>query len=324
MNLIEIEHRIFDIENNLDFQNVAFDIFKYQYHNCSTYNKYCNLLNIELNTVQKIEDIPFLPIQFFKTQKIISGDFEQEITFSSSGTSGAITSKHYLKDVNVYEKSFMKAFESFYPNWKDCTIIGLLPSYLEREGSSLIYMVNHLIRKSKKKESTFQLNLTPQFIDYLETDYSPKIIFGVTFALLQMTEAKVQPKNAIIIETGGMKGRGKELTRNELHKVLQKHLRPKAIHSEYGMTELLSQAYSKADGIFKTPLWMKAFIRDINDAQNLDFNKKSGGINIIDLANYNSCSFVATDDMGKFINENEFEVIGRIDNSDVRGCNLLI
>ena len=322
MNLNEIEHRIFDIQNNLDFEKIAFDVFKHQYHNCSTYNKYCNLLNIELNTVQRIEDIPFLPIQFFKTQKIISGDFEQEITFSSSGTSGAITSKHYLKDVNVYEKSFMKAFESFYPNWKDCTIIGLLPSYLEREGSSLIYMVNHLIRKSKKKESTFQLNLTPQFIDYLETDYSPKIIFGVTFALLQMTEAKVQPKNAIIIETGGMKGRGKELTRNELHKVLQKHLRPKAIHSEYGMTELLSQAYLQED-LFTPPKWLKPLVRDTTDPLNSKPEGK-GALNFIDLANLYSCSFIATDDLGTVTQDGNFSVSGRIDHSQIRGCNLLV
>ena len=322
MNLNEIEHRIFDIQNNLDFQNVAFDIFKYQYHNCLTYNKYCNLLNIELNAVQRIVDIPFLPIQFFKTQKIISGDFEQEITFSSSGTSGAITSKHYLKDVNVYEKSFIKAFESFYPNWKDCTIIGLLPNYLEREGSSLIYMVNHLIRESKKKESTFQLNLTPQFIDYLETDSSPKIIFGVTFALLQMTEAKVQPKNAIIIETGGMKGRGKELTRNELHKVLKKHLQPEAIHSEYGMTELLSQAYLQGD-LFTPPKWLKPLARDTTDPLTSKLEGK-GALNFIDLANLYSCSFIATDDLGTVTKDGNFSVSGRIDHSQIRGCNLLV
>ena len=322
MNLNEIEHRIFNIENNLDFQNVAFDVFKHQYHNCSTYNKYCNLLNIELNEVQKIEDIPFLPIQFFKTQKIISGDFEQKITFSSSGTSGAITSRHYLKDVNVYEKSFIKAFESFYPNWKDCTIIGLLPSYLEREGSSLIYMVNHLIRESKQKESTFQLNLTPQFIDYLETDSSPKIIFGVTFALLQMTEAKVQPKNAIIIETGGMKGRGKELTRNELHRVLQKHLQPKAIHSEYGMTELLSQAYLQ-DDLFTPPKWLKPLARDTTDPLTSKLEGK-GALNFIDLANLYSCSFIATDDLGTVTKDGNFSVSGRIDHSKIRGCNLLV
>ena len=322
MNLNEIEHRIFDIQNNLDFENLAIDIFKYQHKNCLIYNQYCNLINIELNTVQKIEAIPFLPIQFFKTQKIISGDFEPEITFSSSGTSGAITSKHYLKDVNLYEKSFIKAFESFYPNWKDCTIIGLLPSYLERKGSSLIYMVNHFIRESKKKESTFQLNLTPQFIDYLETDSSPKIIFGVTFALLQMTEAKVQPKNAIIIETGGMKGRGKELTRNELHKVLQKHLKPKAIHSEYGMTELLSQAYLQGD-LFTPPKWLKPLVRDTTDPLHSKLEGK-GALNFIDLANLHSCSFIATDDLGTVNKTGGFNVAGRIDHTQIRGCNLLM
>ena len=323
MNLNEIEHRIFDIQNNLDFQNVAFDIFKYQYHNCSTYNKYCNLLNIESNSVQKIEDIPFLPIQFFKTQKIVSGDFDQEITFSSSGTSRATTtSKHYLKNVSLYKKSFMKAFESFYPNWKEYTIIGLLPSYLERKGSSLIYMVNHFICESQKKESKFQLNLTPQFIDYLETDSSPKIIFGVTFALLQMAEKKIQPKNTIIIETGGMKGRGKELTRKELHKVLQTHLKPKAIHSEYGMTELLSQAYLKGDE-FTPPKWLKPLARDITDPLTCKLEGK-GALNFIDLANVHSCSFIATDDLGTVKQDGNFSVSGRIDHTQIRGCNLLI
>ena len=322
MNLNEIEHRIFDIQNNLDFEKSALDIFNYQYQNCSIYNTYCDLLNIKPNTIQKLENIPFLPIQFFKTQKVISGSFEKATVFTSSGTSGNSTSKHYVKNLSLYEKSFLTTFERFYPSWKDCTIIGLLPNYLEREGSSLIYMVNHLIRESKKKESTFQLNLTPQFIDYLETDSSPKIIFGVTFALLQMTEAKVQPKNAIIIETGGMKGRGKELTRNELHRVLQKHLQPKAIHSEYGMTELLSQAYLQ-DDLFTPPKWLKPLARDTTDPLTSKLEGK-GALNFIDLANLYSCSFIATDDLGTVTKDGNFSVSGRIDHSQIRGCNLLV
>lgn len=322
MNLNEIEHRIFDIQNNLDFENLALDIFKYQYQNCSIYNTYCDLLNIKPNTIQKLENIPFLPIQFFKTQKVISGSFENATLFTSSGTSGNSTSKHYVKDLSLYEKSFLTTFERFYPNWKDYTIIGLLPSYLERTGSSLIYMVNHLVKGSTQKSSKFQLDLTPQFINYLESDSNPKIIFGVTFALLQMAEAKIQPKNTIIIETGGMKGRGKELTRDTLHKVLQKSLNPNAIHSEYGMTELLSQAYLQGD-LFTPPGWMKPLVRDTTDPLTIKLEGK-GALNFIDFANLYSCSFIATDDLGLVTQKGDFTVSGRLDHSQIRGCNLLV
>ena len=322
MNLNEIEHRIFDIQNNLDFENSAIDIFKYQYKNCLIYNQYCTLLKVKPNSINKIENIPFLPIQFFKTQKITSGHFKKDILFTSSGTSGNLTSKHYIKDLGLYEKSFLTTFKNFYPNWKEYSIIGLLPSYLERTGSSLIYMVNYLINESSQSNSKFQLELTPKFINYLESDSSPKIIFGVTFALLQMAEKKIKPKNTIIIETGGMKGRGKELTREELHKVLKYHLEPTAIHSEYGMTELLSQAYLKGD-LFKTPRWLKPLVRDTTDPLKSQLSGK-GALNFIDLANLHSCSFIATEDLGLVTQNGDFKVSGRIDNSEIRGCNLLV
>jgi phenylacetate-coenzyme A ligase PaaK-like adenylate-forming protein len=322
MNLDEIEDRIFNIENDSTFEYLALDIFKYQYHNCSVYNQYCNLLNIVPEKIKKINNIPFLPIQFFKTKKVISGNFKKEIIFSSSGTTGNLTSKHYIKDLSLYKKSFLMTFKRFYPNWKEQTIIGLLPSYLEREGSSLIYMVNELINQSKQSKSKFQLNLDEEFINYLESDSKPKIIFGVTFALLEMAELGIKPKNAIIIETGGMKGRGEELTREELHFILQKNIQPKAIHSEYGMTELLSQAYLQ-DNLFKCSPWLKPLIRELTDPFKI---KRSGRgvLNLIDLANLHSCSFIATDDLGILDENGDFNVSGRIDHSQIRGCNLLM
>ena len=322
MNFNKIEQRIFSIQNNLDFEYLAFDIFNYQYHSCSVYNQYCKLLNIIPDSIEKIENIPFLPIQFFKTQKIISGDFEPEITFSSSGTSGNQTSKHHVKYLSVYKKSFLTTFKSFYPDWKEYSIIGLLPSYLEREGSSLIYMVDDLIHQSNQNDSKFQLKLSAEFINYLEVDPTPKLIFGVTFALLNLAELGVKPKNAIIIETGGMKGRGDELTRDELHRILKKKLKPKAIHSEYGMTELLSQAYLN-NKEFKCPPWLKPLIRDTTDPLTCKAEGK-GALNFIDLANLHSCSFIATDDLGTVNKTGGFNVAGRIDHTQIRGCNLLV
>lgn len=322
MNLNEIEHRIFNIQNELDFEKLTFDVFNYQYESCYVYHKYCNLLNIHPTTVQKVENIPFLPIQFFKTQKVISGISSNEIIFTSSGTSESLTSKHHIKDLSLYKKSFLSTFESFYPNWKEHAIIGLLPSYLEREGSSLIFMVNELIRQSNQKKSKFQLKLSSEFIHYLEEDPNPKIIFGVTFALLNMAKIGVKPKNAIIIETGGMKGRGRELIREELHNILQKSLKPKEIHSEYGMTELLSQAYLQNE-MFKCPPWLKPFIRETTDPLKCKREGK-GALNFIDLVNLHSCSFIATDDLGAVSKNEEFYVSGRIDHTQIRGCNLLV
>ncbi len=322
MNLNDIEHKIFDIQSDLEFENLALRIFEYQYQNCTIYNQYCNLLNIELNAINKIEKIPFLPIQFFKTQTVKSGNFKKEMVFSSSGTTGNNTSKHYIKDLTLYEKSFFTTFNYFYPNWRKNAIIGLLPSYLERDDSSLIYMVQSLIQRSENIDSKFQLNLTTEFIKYLECDPNPKIVFGVTFALLQMAEKNIKLRNSIVIETGGMKGRGKELTREDLHHVLKQTLQPKAIHSEYGMTELLSQAYYQKD-VFKTPPWLKALVREPNDPLT-SYKSGKGALNLIDLANLHSCSFVATDDLGTVTEKKGFTVSGRIDHAQIRGCNLLV
>ena len=322
MNFNEIQKQLFEIKSENDFNQIALAVFEYQYNQIDIYKSYCDLIKKTPETVVLVEDIPFLPIQFFKTFPVYNKHNKVDQVFSSSGTTGSQTSKHYVTDVKLYEESFIKGFDFAYPNWKECAIIGLLPSYLERKGSSLIYMVDYLIRNSNISTSKFQLDITPDFVNYLEESEEPKIMFGVTFALLDLAERGIKPKNTIIIETGGMKGRGKELTRTELHELLQKELNPKAIHSEYGMTELLSQAYLKHE-TFVCPPWMKIYLRESTDPFSHLISGK-GVINVTDLANINSCSFIATDDLGKLNNDGSFEVLGRLDYAQIRGCNLLL
>ena len=320
--------KIFDIKNHSEFKKQCLDIYNFQYENNMVYQNYCNMICEDPTDVNEINKIPFLPISFFKTKKILSTDNFEKV-FYSSGTTTNSRSKHFISSLKLYQKSFINNFKLNYSDITQYTILALLPNYYENKDSSLIYMIEKLIKLSKSKESGFFLddyvNLSRKLIE-LDTKKERKtILIGVPYALLDMIDFnQFQLNNTIIMETGGMKGRRKEMVRTELHEKLKRGFGVSKIHSEYGMTELLSQAYSKGDGIFKTPSWMKVIIRDINDAQNLDFNKKSGAINIIDLANYNSCSFIATDDMGKYINDNEFELIGRVDNSDIRGCNLLV
>ncbi len=322
MNFNEIQKQLFEIKSEKDFNQVALAVFEYQYNQIDVYKSYCDLITRTPKTVVSIEDIPFLPIQFFKTFQVYNNSNTVDEIFSSSGTTGTQTSKHFVTDIKLYEESFIKGFDFAYEDWKDCAIIGLLPSYLERKGSSLIYMVDYLIKNSNKTTSKFQLDITPEFTNYLEQSEEPKIMFGVTFALLDLAEKGIKPKNTTIIETGGMKGRGKELTRTELHELLQKKLAPKAIHSEYGMTELLSQAYLK-DKTFECPPWMKVSLRDATDPFS-HYSLGKGVINVIDLANLNSCSFIATDDLGKLNSDGSFEVLGRLDYAQIRGCNLLL
>lgn len=320
--------KIFDIKNHSEFKKQCLDIYNFQYENNMVYKSYCNMICEDPTDVNEINKIPFLPISFFKTKKILSTDNFEKV-FYSSGTTTNSRSKHFISSLKLYQKSFINNFKLNYSDITQYTILALLPNYYDNKDSSLIYMIEKLIKLSKSKESGFFLddyvNLSRKLIE-LDTKKERKtILIGVPYALLDMIDFnQLQLNNTIIMETGGMKGRRKEMVRTELHEKLKRGFGVSKIHSEYGMTELLSQAYSKGDGIFKTPSWMKVIIRDINDAQNLDFNKKSGAINIIDLANYNSCSFIATDDMGKYINDNEFELIGRVDNSDIRGCNLLV
>lgn len=319
---------IFNITSEKDFNSLALAVFQYQYKNNIVYNNFCNLLNVNPNKITSIKKIPFLPISFFKTHIVKTGDFEEEIVFLSSGTTGETPSKHFVKDVKLYEKSFSKCFEQFYGTPSNVCILALLPSYLERDGSSLIYMADALIKASNHPKSGFYLHNLDELVEQLnqlEASSQPTLLIGVSFALLGLSEKyTLNLTNTIVMETGGMKGKRKELTRDELHILFMHKFGVKTIHSEYGMTELLSQAYSNGNGIYTPPNWMKILIRDVNDPFNLLPNQQTGGINIIDLANIDSCAFIATQDLGKSINNNQFEVLGRFDNSDLRGCNLLI
>jgi phenylacetate-coenzyme A ligase PaaK-like adenylate-forming protein len=326
--LLNLKNQIFTINSEKEFNEIALEIFNYQYSNNLVYNEFCKHLNIIPKQINKRELIPFLPIAFFKSHSIKTGTFHEEETFLSSGTNGQTQSKHFVKDLSLYENSYLKAFNHFYGNIADYCVLALLPSYLERKGSSLIYMTEDLIQKSNHPKSGFFLENHSEMINILKENVKKNqktLLIGVSFALLDLAEAyRIDLNDVIIMETGGMKGRRKELTRTELHSIYKNSFNVSKIHSEYGMTELLSQAYSKGDGIFETPPWMKIMIRDINDPfSTLEVNR-TGGINIIDLANIDSCSFIATQDLGKKSSATHFEVLGRFDNSDLRGCNLLI
>ncbi len=320
---------IFTIQNDQDFEKAAIRVFQHQYINCKIYQRFCNLLGITKTSVHKSQEIPFLPIEFFKREKILSSLSNVQQIFTSSGTTGSITSKHYITNLNMYETSFKKGFQNFYGNIKDYTVLALLPSYLEREGSSLVYMVDSLIKDSQQPESGFYLDETRKLVktlNQLTIEGKKILLIGVSFALLDLIEnhdIKLN-KESIVMETGGMKGRRKEMIREELHKVLKNGFGISKVHSEYGMTELLSQAYSNGDGNFKCPPWMKILIRDPEDALTLLKTGKTGGVNVIDLANINSCSFIATQDLGKIHDNGNFEILGRFDYSDIRGCNLMI
>ncbi|MBT8317146.1 MAG: acyl transferase [Lutibacter sp.] len=319
---------IFSIDKSIDFSKRALEIFHFQAKNCTVYKEFLNLLNINTVEVKTISQIPFLPIQFFKSHKILSSNKAVEQIFLSSGTTGNQQSKHFVTDISVYEESFTKGFEYFYGPIENYTVLALLPSYLEREGSSLIYMATQFIEKSKNSKSGFYLNNLDelaQLLKLLDRSDENILLIGVSFALLDLVEQySFKLKNTVIMETGGMKGRRKELIREELHQILKRGFGVQNIHSEYGMTELLSQAYSKGKGVFDVPPWMKILIRDTEDALTILPEGKTGGINIIDLSNINSCSFIATQDLGKTYTNGTFEVLGRFDDSDIRGCNLMV
>ncbi len=322
------KQQVFGIDSEEEFSAVALQVFRHQAKHCAVYHEFLTGLKINIEAVTHIEQIPFLPIEFFKTHAVVSSDAPAEVVFTSSGTTGMITSRHLVTDVSWYTESFRKAFELFYGDIESYTVLALLPSYLEREGSSLIYMADDLIKQSGNPDSGFYLynheELHQQLLRQQQLK-KPTLLIGVTFALLDFVESyQLDFPELIVMETGGMKGRRKEMIREELHDTLCNGFGVNAIHSEYGMTELLSQAYSKGDGIFECPAWMRIITRDTNDPlDKLGFGK-TGGINIIDLANINSCSFIATQDLGKVQPDGSFEVLGRFDHSDIRGCNLLI
>lgn len=321
-------HDIFTISTQKQFDKIALKIFRYQYENNLVYREFCEFLKTDVSKVKSIQQIPFLPIQFFKSHAVVSNSNPIQTTFTSSGTTGMVTSKHLVTDVSLYEESYRKGFSQFYGAIEDYVILALLPSYLERDGSSLIHMVDDLIRLSNQAESGFYLHNYDELIAkliHLDQAGQNVILIGVTYALLDLIEKHpFQLENTIIMETGGMKGKRKEMIREELHQQLRKGFGVKSIHSEYGMTELLSQAYSLGEGIFECPSWMQVLVRDTEDALSYVKAGKTGGINVIDLANIHSCSFIATQDLGKKYANGRFEVLGRFDHSDIRGCNLMV
>ena len=327
-------HKIFSVTEE-SFPSVALGIFRFQFENNPVYKAYVQALAIDPGKIDSVYDIPFLPVSFFKTHRVCTTLFEPKAVFESSGTTGIATSRHYINDPGIYEESFVKGFESRYGKIKNWCIIGLLPSYLERKNSSLIFMVNKMIGESDCPESGFYLDEYAKLKEVLTTLENRKqktLLIGVTFGLLDFAEQFQLPlQHTVIMETGGMKGRRKEMIREEVHNELKQAFSVPAIHSEYGMTELLSQAYSKGNGIFECPPWMKVLVRDEDDPLNvqgpdnaMQQNEKRGVLNVIDLANVWSCSFIATEDAGRVSGNGSFEVQGRVDNSDIRGCNLLI
>lgn len=323
-----MQNAVFNIQNQSDFKTCALQVFRHQFKNNAIYRSFCDLLYIHSSDVKEIEEIPFLPIQFFKSHAVLSSTQAVKETFTSSGTTGSSVSKHMVTDLSWYTKSYTKGFEYFYGPIEEYTVLGLLPNYLERDGSSLIYMVDDFIKKSNKPASGFYLNNLTELsktLIALDKKGEKVLLIGVTFALLDLIERQqFKLQNTIIMETGGMKGRRKEMIRNELHEILCAGFGVSKIHSEYGMTELLSQGYSSGDGVFDCPPWMKILARDTEDALTMVGTNKTGGLNVIDLANYNSCSFIATQDLGKVDNNGRFEVLGRFDHSDIRGCNLMV
>ena len=322
------DSRIFDISTEDEFHNLTLEIFRYQYDRTKVYREFCDHLRAAPNGVNSIEQIPFLPIEFFKSRKVLAESMDAALHFKSSGTTGAVTSSHYVAEPELYRQSFNLGFRKFYGPADQYCILALLPSYLERQDSSLVYMVKHLIEQSPFEESGFylsELDILARNLEQLNDSGIKVILFGVTFALLELAHHfKIPLRNTTVIETGGMKGRRKEMVREEVHKILKEAWGLKSIHSEYGMTELLSQAYSKGEGNFHTPQWMRISIRDPEDPLKQVGTGVTGGINVIDLANIHSCSFIATQDLGKLHKDGGFEVLGRFDHSDIRGCNLMV
>lgn len=329
MGLQNLRKRIFKINNKKDFRETILEVFNFQYNDNVVYHDFIKSLGKDTSKIKSPDKIPFLPVEFFRNHKIITGSLPVEMIFESSGTTGVTPGKHYVSDLSLYEDSFLRSFRLFYGEPEQFLIAALLPSYTEREGSSLVYMADNLIKRSRNPHSGFYRDHNEELILTIKKAKEEKqkiLLLGVSFALIDLAENQSPDLSGVIVmETGGMKGRRKELTRTELHSILKEKLNVSSIHSEYGMTELLSQAYSKGDGIFYCPPWMKIVIRDPQDPLTLyDEPYRTGGINIIDLANINSCSFIATGDLGKVHEDGGFEVLGRFDNSDIRGCNLLI
>ena len=320
---MERYNEIFSIRSDAEFEREALSLFRHQAEHCAPYAEYVHLLGVEPGDVTRIEDIPMLPIEIFKSHKVYCGEGEPEMVFTSSATTGMTQSRHYVEDLALYERAFTEAFRQFYGDEKECSIYALLPSYLEREGSSLVYMVDKLLAKCGG--GGFYLHDYEKLLNDMSRDHNPKILLGVTYALLDLAE-NYAPKldHTVVMETGGMKGKRKELPKSELHNILCSAFGVEKIHSEYGMAELMSQAYSFGDGVFRTPKWMKVLVRDVNNPFARLKVGRRGGLDIIDLANRSSCAFIATEEMGVRYDDGSFRIEGRIAQSDIRGCNLLV
>jgi hypothetical protein len=325
----DLKEQVFAINDNTAFQHVALAVFRYQYQNNAVYKAYCDVLKKTPEQVHAIDNIPFLPISFFKTHNVTTGDNSiNPLVFESSGTTGQAASRHIVPDAALYKQSFRQGFRHFYGPVLDYCILGLLPSYLERQHSSLVYMVTDLVRESRHRDSGFFLydfERLADTLDRLEKEGQKTLLIGVTFALLDFAERHARPlQHTLVMETGGMKGRKRELLREEVHGILKKSFSIAAVHSEYGMTELLSQAYARHNGRFYSPPWMRVLLREEDDPLSAGPHLTTGCISIIDLANIHSCAFIATDDLGKIYEDGSFEVLGRLDTSEIRGCSLLV
>jgi phenylacetate-coenzyme A ligase PaaK-like adenylate-forming protein len=322
----KLRDKIFKV-NTQSFSTVVHEVFNYQYENNESYHQYCSLLNADPSKVYGIEQVPFLPIEIFKTHRVICKELHVEKIFASSGTTSSQTSRHLVADLKLYEESFLRCFHKYFGDSSNYCILALLPSYLERSDSSLAYMAGKLIEKSRHPRSGSYLKNHEELHSVLlelEGQQQRTLLLGVTFALLDFTEKfPIELNHTIVMETGGMKGRRKEQTRQAIHEILKKQLSVNTVHSEYGMTELLSQAYYLEDGRFHCPPWMRVLIRDVNDPLQILGLNMTGAINVIDLANLDSCSFIATGDLGRSFSKNTFDVLGRMDETDIRGCNMM-
>ncbi len=312
----------------VNFEPIALDVFRYQYANNELYGQYCQALRINTEDVTSLQQIPFMPVSFFKTHKVMTGsETATQLIFESSGTTGETPSRHYVADAGIYEKSLLQGFEQFYGNVSDYTILALLPSYLERKNASLVHMAKTLMERSASADNGYYINewnKLKETMMRLEQGNRKVLLLGVTFALLDFAAAfPMALNNAIVMETGGMKGRREEMTRAEVHEILKTQWQLKQVHSEYGMTELLSQAYAKAEGVFSCASTMRVLVRDLNDPRDVT-TAGTGGINVVDLANVHSCSFIETEDIGTLAPDGTFEVLGRMDNSALRGCSLMV
>ena len=314
--------------NESNFEGIALKLFSFQYKNNLLYQTYVNHLGKDPGSIDSLDKIPFLPIHFFKSHTVVCGTWKPEVVFTSSATSGSIVSRHFVWSLDFYLKNALTIFQRFYGSIDNYHFLALLPSYLERSGSSLIAMIDYFIKQDLSGQSGFYLNNHEELVSKIaELKKSNKkiILWGVSFGLLDLAEKfEIDLSSCIVMETGGMKGRRKEWVREELHNFLCRKFNLKEVHSEYGMTELLSQAYSKGNGYFQLPAWMKILVRDINDPFQGISDGRIGGVNIIDLANAYSSPFIETEDLGRIVEGSNFEVLGRADNSDLRGCNLLI